>query len=224
MVFFTCYYLIYFIEEVQMKKSVRTLAIIAISASAIAFLAGCVTKPEVLEHKGTAWGTPQPSWVAKVVDSTSQQDLAKELGINKHIWVLTKSGKNLDFLKTWVDQVDARAEIASSIEQSVFDFVNAAQGGDEDGMKSAVARYSGRLTSQTIQGLTRETDWWSRTRSKNANGEYVEQYNYMVVYSLDEELLQKQIKAAYDNIDDDIDKEELLIYLMSANPVVQSRN
>ena len=36
-----------------------------------------------------------------------------------------KNGENLDFIKTWADQVDARAEISASINQGISDFVGA---------------------------------------------------------------------------------------------------
>ena len=70
---------------------------------------------EILEHKGSAWGVAQPEWVSTVLKTPNQKTLSKELGIDKHIWIVSKKGKDLDFLQTWVDQVDARAEIAASI-------------------------------------------------------------------------------------------------------------
>ena len=199
---------------------------------AVALFAGCASAPkvkdvsgptEILEHKGTAWGTPQPEWVGTVLSTPNQKTLSKELGINKHIWVLTKSGKNLDFLKTWVDQVDARAEIAASIKQGVADFVGAQLSGDDTDVEEQVERYSARAEMVTLSGLNKETDWWSKTRSRvDKKSDYVEQYNYMVVYSLDEDLYQKQIKNAYKDLNDET-TQKLVEYLMNYT-MVESRN
>lgn len=197
----------------------------------IAAFSSCASTPkvkdlsevEILEHKGTAWGTPQPDWVGTVLSTPNQKTLSKELGINKHIWVLTKSGKNLDFLKTWVDQVDARAEIAASIKQGVADFVGAQLSGDGTDVEEQVERYSARAEMVTLSGLNKETDWWSKTRSRvDKKSDYVEQYNYMVVYSLDEDLYQKQIKNAYKDLNDET-TQKLVEYLMNYT-MVESRN
>ena len=197
----------------------------------IAAFSSCASTPkvkdlsgvEILEHKGTAWGTPQPDWVGTVLSTPNQKTLSKELGINKHIWVLTKSGKSLDFLKTWVDQVDARAEIAASIKQGIADFVGAQLSGDDTDVEEQVERYSARAEMVTLSGLNKETDWWSKTRSRvDKKSDYVEQYNYMVVYSLDEDLYQKQIKNAYKDLNDET-TQKLVEYLMNYT-MVESRN
>lgn len=75
-----------------------------ILSAATILLASCASTPkvkdlssaEVLEHKGTAWGTAQPDWVVGVLTTPNQKTLNNELGIDKHLWVLTKSGENLD--------------------------------------------------------------------------------------------------------------------------------
>lgn len=202
-----------------------------ILSAATVLLASCASTPkvkdlssaEILEHKGTAWGAAQPDWVSTVLTTPNQKTLSKELGISKHLWVLTKSGKTLDFLKTWVDQVDARAEIAASIKQSVADFVGARMTGEDDDVEETVERYSARAATLTISGLNKETDWWSKTRSRiDKTSDYEIKYNYLVVYSLDEKLYQKQIKDAFKDEDDEI-TEALLQYLLDYT-VVEARD
>lgn len=179
-------------------------------------------KVEIIEHKGTAWGTPQPSWVATVIEKSSdQKSLGKALGITgKKIWVLTKKGPNLDFLKTWVDQVDARADIAASIDQSVIDFVKGQEFGSKEEMQQEVEHVSGRFAMTRLNGLVRETDWWSRTRQMPLGSEeYTTQYNYMVIYSMDEEMFEKHIKDAYKDVSRKELMEGILINLMSNSQV-----
>ena len=193
-----------------MKKNVCFFAVVLICG--LAFI-GCASKPkvkdisgptEILEHKGTAWGIPQPEWVGEVQGTSNQKTLQKALSIDKHIWIVPKTGKNLDFIKTWADQVDARAEIAASIKQEIADFVGATMTGDADDVEEKIERYSARAEMVTLVGLNKETDWWSKTRTRlDAKSDYTAQYNYFVVYSLDEDLYQKQIKNAFQDLNDD---------------------
>ncbi|WP_303921174.1 hypothetical protein [Treponema berlinense] len=170
---------------------------------------------EIIEHKGTAFGIAQPKWVFDVFESSSQKSLCKALGIDKHIWVVSKSGENLDFIKTWVDQVDARAEIASSIKQGVSDFVGAKVQGEGSDVEETVERYSARASAITVSGLNKETDWWllgRNERQKKSDGEY--KYTYLVVYSMDQDLYEKQVKKAFKGEDEKV-VDELIQYLMN---------
>lgn len=187
--------------------------VLCVSAALVCF--GCASTPksklkdatgkvEVIEHKGTVWGAEQPGWVLTVIEKSSdQKSLGKALGLSgKHVWVLTKKGKNLDFLKTWTDQVDARADIAASINQSVIDFVKGQEFGSEEEMNQVIEHISGRFSEASLNGLVRETDWWSKTRQLAEGSEdYVTQYNYMVIYSMDDELFEKHIKDAYKDLE-----------------------
>ena len=130
-----------------MKKNFCFFAVVVVCGLA---LVGCASKPkitdvsgpvEILEHKGTAWGIPQPEWVGEVQGTSNQKTLQKALGIDKHIWIVPKSGRNLDFIKTWADQVDARAEIAASIKQEIADFVGASLTGDRDEVDEKIERF-----------------------------------------------------------------------------------
>lgn len=170
---------------------------------------------EIIEHKGTAFGVAQPEWVGTVLATPNQKTLSKALGIDKHIWVVSKSGENLDFIKTWADQVDARAEIGASIKQGISDFVGAHADGDDSDIEETVKRYSARASTVMVSGLNKETDWWvlGRTRLQKKN-EVESKYTYLVVYSMDEDLYQKQIKNAFKGEDEKV-IDNLIHYLMN---------
>ena len=170
---------------------------------------------EIIEHKGTAFGVAQPEWVGTVLATPNQKTLSKALGIDKHIWVVSKSGENLDFIKTWADQVDARAEIGASIKQGISDFVGAHADGDDSDIEETVKRYSARASTVMVSGLNKETDWWvlGHTRLQKKN-EVESKYTYLVVYSMDEDLYQKQIKNAFKGEDEKV-IDDLIHYLMN---------
>ena len=189
-----------------MKKLIGLLMLLL----TLAILLGCTSTPkvkkmygevQVLEHKGSRFGLAQPEWVSIVLDSPNQKTLTKALGIDKHIWVVTRTGSNLDFLQQWTDQIDARSEIAASIKQGISDYVGAKMEGEpEDSVEKTIARYSERAAMITLTGLNKETEYWTKTRSQlEKNAEPIIEYNYMVIYSLDEKLYQDQIRMVLDD-------------------------
>ncbi len=203
-----------------MKKSIHLITIALLTAL---LFSSCGSIPktkdisgptEIIEHKGTAFGVPQPEWVAAVLGTPNQKTLSKALGISKHVWVVSKSGENLDFIKTWADQVDARAEIGASIRQGISDFVGARMQGEKSSVEEIVERYSARASTITVSGLNKETDWWvlSRTTLMKKNDSEAK-YTYIVVYSMDEDLYEKQIRKAFKGEDDKV-VDELVAYLM----------
>ena len=79
---------------------------------------------------------------------------------------------------------------------------------------------SGRFTAATMNGLVRETDWWSRTRQMAEGSDtYTTQYNYMVVYSMDETMFEKLIRDAYKDVEKKELMESILIHLMAETTV-----
>ena len=175
---------------------------------------------EIIEHKGTAFGVAQPDWVQDVLVTSNQKTLCKALEIDKHVWVITKRGENLDFISNWADQVDARAQISASIKQGISDFVGAHLVGDDGDVEETVERYSARASAITVSGLNKEADWWFFGITKADKKAGLEpKYTYLVVYSLDEDLYQKQIKKAFNGEDDKV-VDDLIQYLMNYTMVL----
>ena len=174
----------------------------------------------VVDHKGKGFGMQaQPEWVMNVMaKQTNQKGLAKALGIeDSKIWVVYGSGPDLTFLRTWIDQVDARAEIAASIQQTIMDVTDAAYSGKKDGNSTeneqAVQRISERASNVTVSGLEKDQDWWTKTRQLKAGGnkkdpkDYIEEYNYLVVYSMSMTAFEKQMKDSLDTVLDGVGTE-----------------
>ena len=112
--------------------------------------------------------------------------------------------------------MDARANIAASINQSVVDFVKGYEFGTNEEMTQEVQHVSGRFTQVALNGLVRETDWWSRTRQMPEGSDtYTTQYNYMVIYSMDEDMFEKQVRDAYKDVEKKELLEKILLHLMS---------
>lgn len=186
---------------------------------------------EIVEHKGTAWGIEQPVWVSQVIGTVNQRELRKSLGLtDKKIWVLTRSGDDLEFLQNWVDQVDARSEIAAAINQKIEDTVTAELRGSNSKIENKeLERISKRAANVNTAGLEKETDWWTKTRQLNIDvkkakddSDYKYQYNYLVIYSMNEDLFRKQLNISLENIKNEIPNSEELIKKVTDVVIEQS--
>ena len=182
--------------------------------------------PEIIDYQGLALGSQIPDWVIAIGDG-SQKRVRKSLDIpnSKQIFILQNKGTELDYLQIWTDQVDARAEIASSIEQTIAQTVQSEisvkDAGQQVDEKSAKI-YSATMTNVTVNGLTKECYYWIKTRtpqidSKNPKvvQEYKEEYTYYVVYTIDKDLYERQLKQAMDDVQDNDDQTQFLKEVLS---------
>lgn len=177
--------------------------------------------PEVIDYPGKALGTPVPDWVF-AVDQGANKKIAKALGLDSKtkVFVVTNKGTDLDFLKTWSDQVDIKAEVASAIEQTVAQSVQAAFAGhdaDTQTKERAYNIYSAAMTNLTLNGLQKEAHYWIKTRTLKtgkkkgfSDSDYDIEYTYYVVFGIDKESFEDQMLAAIADIEDNTNQSELL--------------
>lgn len=124
-------------------------------------------RPELIDYQGQALGREIPEWVQAVADG-DKAATKKALKIDNKtmIFVISKDGQNLDFLKTWADQIDARTEVASSLKttiaQTVQTELKAAQM-DEETVTRKASMYSAQATNITLDGLQKLNSYWTRT-------------------------------------------------------------
>ena len=108
-------------------------------------------KIEIVNRPGMALGTEIPRWVEAVLEGDNKQ-IAKSLKIDtkeSQIFVFSNQGDDLEFLKTWTDQVDVQRQVANSFSMAVGQSANAVlQGssGDESKMQRSI--------EQTVKALS----------------------------------------------------------------------
>ena len=183
-------------------------------------------RPEVIDYQGLALGSEVPQWVIAIGDG-SEKRVRKSLDIpnSKQIFILQNKGNDLDFLKAWTDQVDARAEIASSIEQTIAQTVQSEmevrQADTQEKIKAAKI-YSATMTNVTLNGLFKEDYYWIKTRTPKVDvakpklaTDYNYEYTYYVVYTIDKDLYERQIKQAMDDVEDNDDQTVFLKDVLS---------
>lgn len=178
-------------------------------------------KPEVIDYQSQALGSPIPKWVVAVSEGQKKKVVkALDLDSSDMVFVLMNKGSDLDFLKTWTDQVDARAEVASSIEQTVAQLVESElsiREADELTKKRAAKIYSTAMTNLTLNGLEKEASYWIQTRTKkpgvkNAkkSSDWTTEYTYYVVFTMKSKIFNKQLKKAMDDVQDNDDQTKFL--------------
>ncbi len=183
-------------------------------------------RPEVIDYQGLALGSAVPEWVIAIGDG-SERRVRKSLDIpnSKQIFILQNKGTDLDFLKAWTDQVDARAEIASSVEQTIAQTVQSEmevrQTDDQQKVKAAKI-YSATMTNVTLNGLSKEDYYWIKTRTPKVDvktpklaTDYNYEYTYYVVYTLDKDLYERQVRQAMDDVQDNDDQTVFLKDVLS---------
>lgn len=182
--------------------------------------------PEIIDYQGYALGSQIPDWVIAIGDG-SERRVRKSLDIpnSKQIFLLQNKGYDLDFLKTWTDQVDARAEVASSIEQTIAQTVQSEMEvyqADAQTKTKAAKIYSATMTNVTLNGLMKEDYYWIETRKQRPDvakvtgpQDYILEYTYYVVFTLDKDMYEKQIKQAMDDIEENDDQTQFLKEVLS---------
>lgn len=179
--------------------------------------------PEVIDYKGKALGSEIPAWVKAVSDGAVRKvyrSLELDMTEDK-IFVLYNKGSDLDFLKTWTDQVDARAEVASSIEQTVAQTVEselkAVKSTSQEEKERKAKIYSASMTNLTLNGLMKEADYWIKTRTPKTDvkspekaSDYDVEYTYYVVFSISKTNFDRQVTAAMDDVPDNDDQTKFL--------------
>lgn len=182
--------------------------------------------PEIIDYPGIALGKKVPEWVM-AIDEGENKKVAKALGVDKKtkLVVITNKGNDLDFLKTWSDQVDARAEIASTIEQTIAQSVQSSFAGTDAAIQAKKREfniYSAAMTNVTMNGLEKIASYWVKTRilkegvkKAKLDSDYIIEYTYYVVYGIDKDIFERQVNAAIQDVEDNSDQSELLKLVLS---------
>lgn len=188
-------------------------------------------KIEIVNRPGMALGTDIPSWVQAVLEGENKQ-IAKALKIDlkeQQIFVFSNQGTDLEFLKTWTDQVDVQRQVANSFAIAVGQSANAVfQGtsGDENKKKMAIDQTIKALSAMEMNGLLKESQYWIQFRKpkqgvkvnkKSPESSFDYYYEYYVVFVMNRAIYDAQLNAALNGIQDNASETELLKKTLSEN-------
>ena len=188
-------------------------------------------KIEVVNRPGLALGTDIPEWVVAVLEGDNKS-IAKSLKIDlkdTQIFVFSNQGTDLEFLKTWTDQVDVQRQVANSFSMAVGQSANAVfQGsaGDENKRQQAIDQTVKALSAIEINGLSKDAQYWMQFKrpkqglkvtKKSPESSYDYYYEYYVIFTMPRAIYEAQLEAALNGIEDNASKTELLKKALSEN-------
>lgn len=216
-------------------KTVITVALVAVLGCTNVFAAGKAkdqkVKIEIVNRPGMALGTDIPSWVEAVLEGDNKT-IAKSLKIDLkeyQIFVFSNQGTDLEFLKTWTDQVDVQRQVANSFSMAVGQSANAVfsgSSGDENKKKMAIDQTIKALSAMEINGLLKESQYWIQFRKpkqgvkitkKSPDSSYEYYYEYYVVFTMSRDLYDQQLDAALNGVEDNASETVLLKKALSQN-------
>lgn len=159
-------------------------------------------KTEVLEHKGSALGVNQlPVWVETYITEgvLGVEQLSSYAG--SYCFIGEEAGTNLDALQIWASSFDVPSEIARSVSTRVSALFAGAANGSPDGEYGTYFENIVKSTSNaTYSGARKVNDWWVLSRRYEENGKknYIDEYRSYVLYTIDKELLDRQVLEMMD--------------------------
>ena len=218
-----------------MKASkIITIAIFATCMGTSAFAAKAKeqkVKIEIVNRPGMALGTEIPGWVEAVLEGDNKQ-IAKSLKIDtkeSQIFVFSNQGDDLEFLKTWTDQVDVQRQVANSFSMAVGQSANAVvQGssGDESKMQRSIEQTVKALSAMEINGLMKEAQYWIQFKKPKAGVKNIKKakesdfdyyYEYHVVFTMNRNVYDAHLDAALNGVEDNASETVLLKKALSEN-------
>lgn len=216
-------------------KLVAVAAVLAMFVSSELFAAKkgkeAKQKIEIVNRPGLALGTEIPRWVEAVLEGDNK-NIAKSLKIDLkdyQIFVFSNQGTDLDFLKTWTDQVDVQRQVANSFSMAVGQSANAVfQGssGDENKKQMAIDQTVKALSALEINGLLKESQYWMQFRKpkqgvkvnkKSPDSAFDYYYEYYVVFTMNRDIYDSQLDAALNKVEDNASETVLLKKALSEN-------
>ncbi len=163
-------------------------------------------KIERMDWQGASIGSEPPAWLEAVVNG-DVNSVAKALGVDSSkykVFVLNNSGKTLDFVKVWTEQVDAVSEVAGSMSRVVGQTVKAQLQGTDEEVSKAVEQAVTVASSVELIGLEKKAQYWVKTRrlktgvtTPQSDADYETPiYTYYVVYVMENNVFDKSLKSA----------------------------
>jgi hypothetical protein len=150
--------------------------------------------PQILEHKGTAFGRDYPKWMDAALDGPKAVEKLADYA-NKYIVVVQEDGQDLTGVQLAASKINAQTTISSLISTRVKDTFAGAQVGDKDKIETYMERAIKSVSEATFTGFAQESEWWAKLQTFTADGKPDKQvYRDIQIWGIDKDLLKKQIE------------------------------
>ncbi|MDP3176785.1 MAG: hypothetical protein Q8M76_02695 [Spirochaetaceae bacterium] len=198
-----------------MKKSIGTISILVVFMTVV----GCVSAPapitppvvnpdqpmvkvyppQIIEHKGTAFGRDYPKWMDAALDGSSAVEKLPDFS-NQYIVVVQEDGQDLAGVQLAAARLNAQTTIAAMIATRVKDTFAGAQVGDKDTISTYMERCVKSSSEARFTGFALQGDWWAKLQTFSSKGKPDKQlYRIIQVWGIDKALLKQQVQAILRN-------------------------
>jgi hypothetical protein len=177
---------------------------------AIATVIGCASKPktgvnppaptvkvyppQIIEHKGTAFGRDYPKWMDAALDGPKAVEKLSDFA-NKYVVIVQEDGKDLTGAQLAASKLDAQTTIAAMISTRVKDTFAGAQVGDKDKIETYMERAVKSVSEATFTGFAMEGDWWAKLQNFTPEGKTADQvYRVIQLWTIDKDTLKQQVQ------------------------------
>ena len=219
----------------KMTKVIAVASFIMVVGTSFAFAKKAKeakVKIEIVNRPGMSLGTDIPGWVEAVLEGDNKA-IAKSLKIDlkeSQIFVFSNQGDDLEFLKTWTDQVDVQRQVANSFSMAVGQSANAVFQGTSNGRETqrqqAIDQTVKALSAMEINGLLKEAQYWIQFKKpkqgvkitkKSTEKDFDYYYEYYVVFTMNRNIYDTQLDAALNGVEDNASETALLKKALSEN-------
>lgn len=149
--------------------------------------------PQIIEHKGTAFGRDYPKWMDAALDGPKAVEKLPDFA-NKYIVVVQEDGQDLAGAQLAASKLNAQTTIAALISTRVKDTFAGAQVGDKDKIETYMERAVKSVSDATFTGFSMESDWWAKLQTFTSDGKADKQiYRVIQIWGIDKDLLKQQV-------------------------------
>lgn len=150
--------------------------------------------PQILEHKGTAFGRDYPKWMDAALNGPRDVEKLPDYA-NKYVVVVQEEGMDLSGAQLAASKINAQTTIASLITTRVKDTFAGAQVGDKDKIETYMERAVKSVSEATFTGFGMESDWWAKLQTFTSDGKPDKQvYRVIQLWAIDKDTLKTQIQ------------------------------
>jgi len=169
-------------------------------------VAETVLTPDILEHKGTALGANVPAWIMSYIESGASaiEKLPEYKG--KYVIVIDSEGQSKQGTLAAMDNMDAPVQISRYLSTRVQAKFAGAQVGDRNQLEEYFENVVKTVSEAKFSGFMAGPDWWvylqyykPGAKSKSEVDRRV--YRVIKLYSIDQEILQKQLEKYLNDVE-----------------------
>lgn len=215
-----------------MKKIVALAAMFVACVNLSVFAKAKVKEQKVVfqrvDWQGATTGKEPPEWLDAVTEG-AVEEVGKALKIdtkqNKIFVVASDPGKNLEFIRSWVDNVGVVEQVSGTLSRVVGSAVQADMEGTPEEVERAVKTATTVASSVELIGLEKKAQYWVKTRrlmtgkKGKKDSDYEDPlYTYYVVYVMSNDVFEKSLKSSMERgIPENTDQASVLKQIITAS-------